>query len=316
MKIGLDVMGGDKAPKSTIEGAILAQQGLSPSDKIVLIGNQDIIISYLNKANINPSIFEIVNAPEKIEMGEQPVKAYSKKQNSSIVIGFRLLRDKKIDAFASAGNTGAMLIGPIYNINVIKGIIRPCTAGLLPKENGGNSIILDVGTNPDCKPDVLYQFGILGSLYAKYVYNIKNPKVGLLNIGEESEKGNLLSQSSFKLMKKSKDFNFVGNVEGRDLFKDKLDVIVCDGFVGNIVIKQTEAIYHIMDKRGLVDNYFKRFNYENYGGTPILGIESTVVVGHGISSAEAIKNMILLSKNIYKAKLSDKIKNILSINMF
>ncbi len=316
MKIGLDVIGGDKAPKSTIEGAILAQQDLPLSDKIVLIGNQDIIISFLKEKNIDPYTFEIVNAPEKIEMGEQPIKAYNKKPNSSIVVGFRLLRDKKINAFASAGNTGAMLVGPIYNIDVIKGIIRPCTAGLLPKENGKNSIILDVGTNPDCKPDVLYQFGIIGSLYAKYVYNIKNPKVGLLNIGEESEKGNLLCQSSFKLMENSDNFNFVGNIEGRDLFKDKADVVVCDGFVGNIVLKQAEAMYHIMDKRGLVDDYFKKFNYENYGGTPILGIESTVVIGHGISSAKAIKNMILLSKNIYKAKLSDKIKNILSINIF
>ena len=172
--------------------------------------------------------------------------------------------------------------------------------------------MLDIGTNPDVKPDVLYQFAILGSIYSKFVLNVKNPKVGLLNIGEEEEKGNLLCQSAFRLMKGSNNFNFYGNIEGRDLFRDKADVIVCDGFTGNIVLKQIEAMYRLMVKRNLVDDFFDKFNYENYGGSPILGVNSSVVIGHGISNARAIKNMIFLSKEIHEAKLTQKIKRAMS----
>jgi glycerol-3-phosphate acyltransferase PlsX len=178
----------------------------------------------------------------------------------------------------------------------------------LPKESGNYSIILDVGTNADCKPDVLYQFGILGSLMAENIYKISKPRVALLNIGEESEKGNLVAQAAHALMRDSKDFNFIGNVEGRDLFNGKADVIVCDGFTGNIVLKQAESFYTMIKKRGRSDEYFDRFNYENYGGTPILGINSNVIIGHGISNEVAIKNMILLAKDVVESKLSEKIK--------
>ena len=167
---------------------------------------------------------------------------------------------------------------------------------------------MDVGTNADCKPDVLYQFGILGSTFAKHIYNIENPKVGLLNIGEEEEKGNLLTQSAHQLMKGSNDFNFIGNIEGRDVFSDAVDVIVCDGFTGNVVLKEAEAFYELTKKRGIQDEYFDRFNYEIYGGTPILGINSNVMIGHGISSPLAIKNMLLLAYDVVENKLSDKIK--------
>jgi glycerol-3-phosphate acyltransferase PlsX len=244
-------------------------------------------------------------------MGEHPLKAYTKKKDSSITVGFRMLKEKKIGSFSSAGNSGAMIVGSIYSTNVIPGIIRPCTSAILPKENGGITILLDVGTNPDPKPDVMYQFAILGSIYAQHVHGIENPKVGLLNIGEEEEKGNLLSQTAFQIMKGSKVFNFIGNIEGRDFLKDKADVIVCDGFTGNVVLKQIESMYRFMTKRGITDNYVNRFNYENYGGTPILGINSSVVVGHGISSALAIKNMLLLSKEIHEAGLSQKIQKVL-----
>ncbi|MDD3742986.1 MAG: phosphate--acyl-ACP acyltransferase, partial [Lentimicrobiaceae bacterium] len=172
--------------------------------------------------------------------------------------------------------------------------------------------LIDVGTNPDAKPDVMYQFGLLGSLTAKSVYNIKHPRVGLLNIGHEEGKGNLLAQASFHLMKSSKDFNFIGNLESRDLFRNKADVIVCDGFTGNILLKNIEGLYRMMSKRGLRDDYFDRFNYENYGGTPILGINGTVIVGHGISNDVAIKNMIFLARDVYQAKLASKIKRALS----
>ncbi len=311
MRIGLDVMGGDYAPKSTIQGAILAQKELTNTDQIVLIGDKDLITKTLLQENSDPELFEIIHASEVIGMGEHPLQAFKKKPDSSIAVGFNMLNDQQIDTFSSAGNSGAILIGSIYKLNAIPGIIRPCIAALLPKQSGGITILLDVGMNPDPKPDVLYQFAMLGSLYGEHVHQINSPKVGLLNIGEEEEKGNLLSQTAHRMMKDNNDFNFIGNVEGRDLLNDKADIIVCDGFTGNVVLKQMESMYRLMLEKGLNDDYIKRFNYENYGGTPVLGINSSVVVGHGISSAKAIKNMILQSKEIHKANLSDKILNAL-----
>ncbi|OIP04975.1 MAG: phosphate acyltransferase PlsX [Bacteroidetes bacterium CG2_30_32_10] len=308
MKIGIDVMGGDYAPKATLEGAILAHKELSPEDRLVLIGDSNIIKNFLIDSGNNTNQFDIVQATDVIEMHEQPTRAFAQKQESSIVNGFKLLKENKIDSFASAGNSGAMLVGSMYSANPIQGILRPCITSILPKEDGKVGILLDVGTNPDCKPDNLYQFAIIGSIFAEFVYKIKNPKVGLLNIGEEEDKGNLLYQSAFKLMKDSSDFNFIGNIESRDLFKDKADVAVCDGFTGNIVLKQAETIYRLMLKHGLRDEYFDRWNYENYGGTPVLGVNSNVIIGHGISNNIAIKNMILLSRDIVKANLSKQIK--------
>jgi glycerol-3-phosphate acyltransferase PlsX len=309
MKIGLDVMGGDFAPNATIAGAILAHKQLPATDKIILIGDDKIIVEILHQENYAPDNFIIAHAPDVISMGEHPTKALLKKPHSSIGVGFHLLKNKKIDSFASAGSSGAMLVGSIFSVNTVQGVIRPCTSAILPQENGKTSILLDIGTNPDVKPDILYQFALLGSLFSQYVYKISQPRVALLNIGEEEEKGNITCQSAFKLMYNSKDFNFIGNVEGRDLFKSKADVIVCDGFTGNIVLKSVEAMYRLMVKRGFSDDYFKRFNYENYGGTPLLGINAPIILGHGISNDIAIKNMILLSKEVYMAKLPQKIKN-------
>lgn len=311
MRIGIDIMGGDFAPKATLEGSILAQKELDSSDRLVLIGDSEVITNFLIDSGKDPGLFDIVHATDTIGMDEHPTKAYSQKQESSIVTGFKLLKEKKIDCFSSAGNSGAMLVGSMYSANPITGILRPCITGILPKEDGSTSVLLDVGTNPDCKPDHLYQFAIIGSAYSQHVFKVKNPKVGLLNIGEEEEKGNILYQSAFKLMKDSPDFNFIGNIESRDLFKDKADVIVCDGFTGNIVLKLAETIYRQMLKRGLTDNYFDRWNYEIYGGTPILGVNSSVIVGHGISNNIAIKNMILLSRDVAKADLSQQIKTAL-----
>lgn len=308
MRIGLDAMGGDFAPDATVTGAALARKELPSNVTIVLIGDEERIKSILSDKKSNPSDFEIIHTDEVIEMGAHPTKAFSQKPNSSISIGFKLLKEGKLDAFASTGNTGAMLVGSMYSVKAIPGVIRPCITSILPKENGGKGLILDVGTNADCKPDVLYQFGILGSIYAKHVYNIDNPKVGLLNIGEEAEKGNLVAQAAHTLMKDSKDFNFIGNVEGRDLFNDTADVVVCDGFTGNIVLKTAESFYTMLRKKKMVDEYFSRFNYENYGGTPILGINSNVIIGHGISNEIAIKNMLLLAREVTEANLSEKIK--------
>ena len=312
MKIGLDVMGGDYAPENILKGAILAQKVLSETDRIVLIGQESIILEKLKEYNSDASLFDIVNASEVISMGEQPTRAFSQKPDSSITKGFRLLKTGQIDAFAGAGNTGAMLVGSVYSVNVVQGIIRPATTSVLPKENGGVGVLIDVGTNPDSKPDVLYQFGLLGSIYAQHVFGIENPKVGLLNIGEEEEKGNLLCQSAFRLMKDTQDYNFIGNIESRDLFNDKADVIVCDGFTGNIVLKQAESMYRLVKKRGITDEFFDRMNYENYGGTPILGVNGTVIIGHGISNDIAIKNMVVLAKEVHDAQVSDKISEALS----
>jgi phosphate acyltransferase len=308
MKLGLDVMGGDFAPDATIKGAILTLKEIPESDRIVLIGDEEIIKAKLEEFNADVNAFDIVHAPDTIGMGEKPIKAFTQKPNSSISIGFKLLKAKKIDAFSSAGNSGATLVGAMYTINAIPGVIRPCTSGFFPKENGGVTLLLDIGTNPDAKPDVLYQFAILGSIYMKTILNVSNPRVGLLNIGEEEEKGNLQCQAAFQLMQGTNEFNFIGNVESRELFKDKVDIIVCDGFIGNIVLKQIEAMYRLMEKRSLTDDYFKKFNYENYGGTPIIGVNMPVVIGHGISSDIAIKNMILQSREICVNKLAHKIK--------
>lgn len=308
MKIGIDAMGGDFAPDAPVSGAVLAFKELPKSVRLVLIGDKDQIIPILEKRGANPSDFDIVHTTDVISMGEHPTKAYSQKPNSTVSLGFRMLKEGTLDAFASSGNTGAMLVGCMFTIKTIQGVIRPCITSVLPKFKGGFGIILDVGSNADCKPDVLYQFGILGSLYIQNVFGIKNPKIGLMNIGEEEEKGNLVSQATHTLMKDSKDFNFVGNVEGRDLFNDRADVIVCDGFTGNVILKEAEGFYYMIKKRGIKDEYFDRFNYENYGGTPVLGINANVIIGHGISNDIASKNMILLSRDITEAKLSERIK--------
>lgn len=308
MNIGLDIMGGDFAPEAIVLGAIEARKEIPSEHSITLVGDTEIAKNILLKEQVDPSLFSLVHASEVIEMGDHATKAMRSKLDSSINVGFKLLSQGKLDSFSSAGNSGAMLIGSMFAVRPISGVIRPCITSVLPKESGGVGVILDVGINADCKPDVLYQFAVLGSLYAEFVYNIKNPKVGLLNIGEEKEKGNLLAQATFELMEDSNEFNFIGNVEGRDLFSDLADVIVCDGFTGNVILKEAEAFYSLIAKRGLLDEYFNRFNYENYGGTPVLGVNGNVLIGHGISNPKAIKNMLNLSLSIAQADLPNKIK--------
>jgi phosphate acyltransferase len=200
-----------------------------------------------------------------------------------------------------------MLGGSMYKLNTIPGVIRPCITSTLPTVNGGQSVLLDVGSNADCKCDVLYQFAVLGSVYATTVLGIEKPKVALLNIGEEDSKGNLLSIATHKLLAESDELNFTGNIEGRDIFTGAADVIVCDGFTGNIVLKEAEGIYTLMKKRGIQDAYFDRFNYENYGGTPILGVKGNAIIGHGISNDIAVMNMILHAHNVVSSNLTEKI---------
>jgi glycerol-3-phosphate acyltransferase PlsX len=308
MKIGLDIMGGDFAPKATVLGAIEAYKALSADQKLVLIGDKEVAATILQENNVSPDHFEFVHTTEVIGMGEHPTKAIVQKPNSSISVGFQLLKEGKIQAFSSAGNTGAMLVGAMFSVKTIPGVVRPAMTTIVPKLKGGLGILLDVGANADCKPEVLLQFGVLGSLFAQAVYNIDNPRVALMNIGEEEEKGNILSQATYPLMKETKLFNFVGNVEGRDLFSEGADVFVCDGFTGNVILKLAETFYVITQKKQFKDEFFDRFNYEQYGGSPILGVNAPVVVGHGISTPEAIKNMVLLSKNMIESCLVDKIK--------
>jgi glycerol-3-phosphate acyltransferase PlsX len=307
MKIGLDIMGGDFAPKAAVLGAIAAQKALSPEEKIVLFGDKNQALPFLDEAGVSPDVFEFVHTTEMIGMGEHGTKSVLQKPNSSISLGFSYLKDGKIDSFASAGNTGAMLVGAIFSVKPVPGVIRPAVATNVPKLKSGFGIMLDVGANADCKPEVLAQFGLLGSLYAEHVYHIQNPKVGLMNLGEEEEKGNVLTQSTFPLLQKS-EINFIGNIEGRDLFNDKADVIVCDGFTGNVMLKLAETFYILTLKKGFKDEFFDRFNYEQYGGSPILGVNAPVLIGHGISSPEAIKNMVLLSRTMIKTKFIAKIR--------
>ena len=308
MKIGLDIMGGDYAPKAIVLGAIAAHQSLTPDEQIVLIGDTQQIKPLLLEQGFNPDHFEYHHTEEVIGMGEHATKAILQKPNSSIAVGFQLLKAGKIDSFASAGNSGAMLVGAVFSVKPIAGISRPCLCTIVPKLKGGVGLLLDVGANSDCKPDNLLEFGVLGSLYAEYIMQIENPKVALMNIGEEDEKGNMIALASHRLMKEKGLFNFVGNVEGRDLFNDKADVIVCDGFTGNVMLKLAESFYVLTIKKGLKDEFFDRFNYENYGGSPVLGVNAPVLIGHGISSPTAIKNMIFQSRDMINTGLVSKIQ--------
>jgi len=308
MKIGLDVMGGDFAPEVTVLGAIAAYDCLFKNSQLVLIGDATAIADICKREQFDTSCFDIVNAPDIIHMSDHPAKAFAQKKRSSIYVGYELLSAGKIDAFASAGSTGAMMVGAMYTVKSIPGILRPGIASPAPRVDGGMNILIDVGLNPDCKPDVLYQYGLLGSLYAEFVNNIPNPRVALLNIGAEAEKGDNLTKAAYQLMAVSKDYNFIGNVEGHEVFLNNADVIVCDGFVGNVLLKAAEGFSHIAKQRGINDNFLESLNPDNYGGTPVLGINSNVIVGHGASNSTAIKTMILLAQNVIGADLPSKIK--------
>ncbi|MFN3404085.1 MAG: phosphate acyltransferase PlsX [Cytophagaceae bacterium] len=308
MKIALDAMGGDYAPKSIIEGALQAKQAFSSDIQIILVGKESVIKTHLQNLGASEDSFTIVHADDVIEMGEHPTKAISQKPNSSIMAGFKMLAERKVDAFCSAGNTGAMLVGSLFTIKAIPGIERPGIAGFIPKEKGSYGILLDVGANADCKPEYLEQFAVIGSLYAKYIFGNENPKVGLLNLGEEEQKGTILTQAAHQLIKANPKVNFIGNIEGRDMFNDKADVIVTDGFSGNVVLKMAETFYEVMERRNFMDPFIELFNYEGVGGSPILGVNGNVIIGHGVSSPKAVKNMLNLAVQLIEAEISEKIK--------
>ena len=319
MKIAVDAMGGYFAPEAIVEGVVMAAKDLSNDVTIVLVGNQPIIEDLLRKYKYTGSTtsadwegIEIVHADEVVEMGEHPTRALSQKPNSSIGVGFKLLRDGQVDAFCGAGNTGAMHVGALFSIKAIEGIIRPCIAGFVPQVDGQYAIMLDIGANADCKPEMLEQFGEVGSIYAQYTLGIDKPRVALMNIGEEEQKGSVVVQATYQLLKNNPRINFIGNIEGGDLFRNQADVIVTDGFTGNILFKMGESLYTVTKEVGLSHEFIDKTNYESVGGSPIVGVNGNVIIAHGISSPLAIKNMLSLAKRQVESNAYTKIAQALS----
>jgi glycerol-3-phosphate acyltransferase PlsX len=309
MKIGLDMMGGDFAPAEAVKGAVAFLSENSNDVEIIMFGNQQEIDVELKKYNLPQNRYTIIHTAQVIEMHEHPTKALKEKQDSSIAVGFKMLANGEIDAFISAGNTGAMMVGALFSIKTIEGIIRPTIGAYVPREDGSLGLLVDVGLNADCKPENLNQFSILGSLFASQILKIENPKVGLVNLGEEEGKGNLLAQAAYHLLKENTQINFIGNIEGRDILMNKADVMVCDGFTGNVILKLAESIYDIVKRREINDDYFNQFNFEAYGGVPVLGVSKPVIIGHGISGENAFKNMINIACKMIETDLTGKIKS-------
>jgi len=303
------MMGGDFAPLEAVKGVLKYFQQGNSSATVVLIGDESKLDPLLSKYKIPGDKIKIVHAEQVIDMHEHPTKALKEKQKSSIAIGFHLLAAGNIDAFISAGNTGAMLVGALFSIKALEGVLRPTISTIIPKENGGTGLLLDVGLNADCKPEQLNQFAIMGSVFAQTILGIENPKVGLMNVGEEEGKGNILCQATYPLLKENKHINFIGNVEGRDVFMDKADVMVCEGFTGNIILKLAESLYDITQSKKIQHEYFDRFNFENYGGTPVLGVNKPVIIGHGISQAKSFKNMIVLAQKMIDKDVMQRMKD-------
>lgn len=309
MKIALDIMGGDFAPAEAIKGVQQFFEEFSDASiHLLLIGNAAAAAPYVSVLEPYSNRYTWVESTEVIGMHEHPTKALKEKTNSSIAIGFGMLAMNKADAFLSAGNTGAMMVGSMYSVKTIEGVLRPTIISPIPRPDGGFNLLVDAGANADCKPEHLVQFAQLGSIYVNRVWGIENPRVGLLNLGEEEGKGNILTQATYPLLKETAKINFIGNIEGYDVFKNKADVIVCEGFVGNVALKMAESLYNIFTDRGFKDDFLYHFNSEIYGGTPILGINSPVIIGHGVSHALAFKNMIDVASKIVHADLINAFK--------
>jgi glycerol-3-phosphate acyltransferase PlsX len=308
MNICLDIMGGDFAPLETVKGVMQYLSEQNNPAHLTLVGDQTQIKNLVQQFQIPANNISIVHAEQVIDMHESPTKALKEKQKSSLSIGFHLLASGKTDAFISAGNTGAMLVGALFSIKAIEGVLRPTISSVIPKENGKTGLILDVGLNADCKPEQLNQFAVMGSVYAQQILGIEKPRVALLNVGEEEGKGNILAQAAYPLLKENKHINFIGNIEGRNLLFDVADVVVCEGFTGNVVLKLAESLFEVSEMENLEHAYFDRFNFEIYGGTPVLGVAKPVIIGHGISHARAFKNMIVLAQKMIEKDLMSKMK--------
>ncbi len=335
IKIGIDAMGGDFAPEVAVEGAVMALDKIDKESRIVLFGDEKRIRELLEKHNCPAEKLDIVATSQVIEMGDHPAKAFISKSDSSIVVGFKQLAEGKIDGFASAGSTGAMLVGSMQVIKPVEGVIRPVISTLIPKLINRRGLLLDVGLNVDAKPEVLAQYGLLGSIYAQAVLGIERPRVALLNIGEEEGKGNAQAKATYELLKADKRINFVGNVESSYIFTGQHggpdpDVVVAEAFVGNTVLKMAEALYRINFKLGggkprlmnflrpvlgrlipklyYQQDFWEAMNGESIGGTQVIGINAPVMIGHGSSSARAICSMICSMERDIKGGFPAKLR--------
>ncbi|MDH5542676.1 MAG: phosphate acyltransferase PlsX [Nitrospinota bacterium] len=323
MKIAVDAMGGDNAPGEIVEGSVLAAREYGT--KITLVGPKDVIEAELKKHDTASLPIEIVHASEVVGMSESPSVAYRKKKDSSIMVGVKLVKEGKVAAFVSAGNTGAVMAHGTLVLRLIPGISRAAITVLLPTQKGW-SVLLDAGANVDCKPQALFEFGIMGSVYASHVLEKKSPITGLLNIGEEEGKGNEISKLTGEMLRQS-SINFMGNVEAKEVYRGTADVIVCDGFVGNITLKVSESVAEMFTKalknlfatnwrsklgyllvKPYVEEFKRRIDYHEYGGAPLLGLNGTVFICHGSSKAKSIKNAIKHAEAFVKNGVNDKIR--------
>ncbi len=330
IRIVVDAMGGDFAPLNDVSGAIIAAEAKPDSLEIILTGKEHLIKDELNKHKVSLKNIFVVNANEVVTMEDSPTDSLKSKPDSSLSIGVNLVREKKADAFVSAGNTGAVMTASILKLGRIKGVGRPTIGSLFPTDFG-KTMVFDVGASVDCKPVHLLEFAVMGSIYMKSIYNVSNPKIGLLSVGEEKSKGDLLTIGAHELLEKS-NLNFIGNVEGRDVLRGKADVIVCDGFVGNVILKFAESVLDVMKSKfrtyaeigffkkiwvgmmyGTLKNVvLKDFDYQEYGGVPLLGVDGIVIIGHGKSSPIAVKNMILKAEEMVSKGVNEKIMSALS----
>jgi glycerol-3-phosphate acyltransferase PlsX len=313
MRIGIDIMGGDFFPNAPISGIVAARNSgaLSTDVELVLIGEEVLIQTHLREIGIHTTAYEIVHAPEQILMEEHPAKALQSKPNSSISIGIKLLKLGKLDAFISAGNTGAMLVASVVGLGLIEGVLRPTVGGWFPYREH-RSLLCDVGANLECKPEMLWQFGLLGSIAMQVLRKVEKPRVGLLNVGEERTKGTEVHQKAYQLLEADNRIHFVGNVEGRDINRFAADVYVCDGFTGNILYKYGESLYDLFKPKLPNDPDIDGYSFENVGALPILGVQGTVMVAHGISNAKAYHNMIFQTIEIVRSGLPNAIAQALA----
>jgi len=331
IRIAIDAMGGDHAPGSIVEGTVLAQKTSGNKVELILLGNSDIINSELEKLGAADLPLRVVHCDDVIGMAEEAAESVRRKRNSSIVMGLELQKNNEADAFISAGNTGAVMAASLITLGRLKGVNRPAIVSLFPTEKG-TSIILDVGANSDCKAVNLYQFALMGVSYFSLIFSKENPSVGLLSIGEEKSKGNEVTIESHKLISAS-ELNFVGNLEGRDILKGKADVIVCDGFVGNVILKFAESIDSYLGelfKKRIRKSLFarigallmsrafkdlkKNLDYAEYGGAPLLGISGVSLICHGGSSPKAIKNAVGVARSIVQNNLNNRIETRIALN--
>jgi len=331
IKVALDAMGGDFAPQSVVLGAIDAQEELKDKVELILVGDKGKIQMELSQLRVESYPFRIIHAPQSISMEDNPIDVLKRKRDSSISVGINLFKEEKADAFISGGNTGAVMASALFTLRRIEGVLRPAITTCLPSEKG-IVVFLDGGANADCKPQNLFQFGVMGSIYANSILKVDNPKVGLLSIGVEQTKGNELILESYKLFSNS-CLNFVGNVEGRDVLKGTCDVVVCDGFVGNIVLKFAESIdgflTSLVKKRVKESLLFrlgafllkisirdlrKTLDYAEYGGAPLLGVDGVCIICHGGSSPKAIKNASKLACDMVENEVNKIIKDKLTEN--